>query len=277
MPANVTDMAESLRVGRKDGKPIVVRNFIVTGLTGATDWERLAQALTMTSAEGTHTGDDIPKDGEQVIITIEVGKPIKMYANGFDVQPWGESDAIVIVEFNTTKRGNFDVVGFGPTIKELGSTAEQEETEFDYENLQLPFGQRTPIKVTYNGKTTGQPIRVTRFAGKPVMTFIREQTIDPEDLAREYVSFVNSTPWRGYDAGTILCVAIVGRDEGTGIWKTTYQFAHSKYGWKQYARYIDDTTHLPPELTPADLSNSNGITEVTVQGEKDFTALNIPA
>jgi len=277
------DLADGFSISRKNGRLVMTRTFFAINLTGATPPERLAQALLLHAGTGAaeHTGANLPDDGDEVEINDKT-----LSANDFAVSPWGAADAEIRVTYTEDLRDQ-DFAGYGPTIKEVGATVEEEETDFDYANLQLPLDQRTRIKVRYDpdasppsGSSTekkAQDARVRRWRGRPVIIFTREQSHDPEDLAADYVSMINSAVWRGYAAGTVLCISILGRNAGDGKWVTTYQFAVDKHGFKQYARWIDPETGLPPSLLTFMIGHQNGITEVTVQGEANFAGLNLPA
>jgi hypothetical protein len=280
MPHLNKDLVDGLKVGRRDGKWFMSQRYEATGLTGANVKEMLAQALDLTATGTAHTGDNLPVDGEEDTFGTK-----KVYANHFDVEPWGVNDAYVTVTWTDKKRGNFDVVGFGPVVKEVGATVEEIQTDFDYANLLLPLAQRQRIQVSYDELVEGPPTGtakvidatgVRRFHGRAVLNFTREQTVDPETMAPLYVAFTNLNTWRGYPRGTVLCLSIIGRNAGDGIWSTSYSFAVDRLGFKQYARYTVPETGHAPRLSVAQIAGQNGITEVVVQGEVDFSGMQLP-
>jgi hypothetical protein len=269
-------LIEGLRLRLSNGKLQMTRKFEARALTGTAS-ERLAQALTLTSVGTAHTGVNLPVDGE----TFTVGG-VTLYANDFDVEPWADADAYISVTYTTDKRG-VDVAGYGPRTKEVGSTLELGETDFDWANLQLPYASRTRIQVSYDPSSAGAPganaktvdVRVPRWFNKSVRIYTNEQTVDPEGQADDFVGMVNSALFDGQPAGTLLCVSITGRYSGDGRWVRRVEIARDPMGFKQYPRYIDPQTGQAPALTTAQIAASNGIAEAEVQGEANFTLLNI--
>ncbi len=283
------DLNSSFRIGRNNGKFQMTREFHALHLIGLTPPERLAQALSLTATGVAHAGANLPDDGEEREIVV-VGKAHKVYANVFDVEPWSNDEAGIRVTYTHEMRGQIEFIGFGPVTKEVGASVEEIETDFDWENLQKPYEQRKRITVRHNSwrdaidyttplqthEDRPQDVRVRMWRGKPVLNFTRDQTADPEPMADEFVGFTNNAVWRGYAKNTVLCIAIVGRSIGTGVWNTLYSFARDKNGFKQYARWINPDTGNAPELTVPMILGFNGVREITVQGDANFAQLNIP-
>ena len=70
-----------------------------------------------------------------------------------DPEPFPPVDCIVKVNYGPPIAGSL----FGPPKLRIGSTAEQQETEFDADNLAKPLLQRTPIVVRYDPSADGAP------------------------------------------------------------------------------------------------------------------------
>jgi hypothetical protein len=200
---------------------------------------------------------------------------------GIELEPWPPADAIVTVDYLEDDSGPS---GIGAVEKEAGSTLEFGETDFDAENLLLPYAERTPIEVEYDFAAAGAPgplasranVRVPIYLPRASRTYTRQESTDPGLIAEFYVGRTNRTEWHGYPPETVLCLAIVGRNFGQG-WRTTYEFAIDRIEkFRQYARFRDPTTADYPALTTAQLAANNGIKEVIVQDTAEFNDLDIP-
>jgi hypothetical protein len=266
-PSLEEDLVDGFSITRDaDGVYTLVRTFFARDLTGATPVDRFASALSLSGLPA--RGDTIVIDGTTV------------YAGPANLTPWPPADAMIKITY-TERQTGLDIAGFGPIERESGTTLEQGETEFDADNLALPYANRTPISVEYDPTSSGavgsgalppQGGRVPILVPKSTRVFTREQTVDPADYAEDYVGRTNSNVWKGYQPETVLCLQIVGRNRGDGRWKVTHVFAIDKETkFRQFARYVLPDTGKPPKLSNGQLAAQNGIKEVIVQGSVAFS------
>lgn len=275
MPHVDENLIDGLSVSRSADGYKLTRVFHCKDLTGTTPTDVIVQALSLTSTGTSHTGANIPEQWEAFTFG---GR--SFWCKDADAVPWSTNDAIVTCTYDTISP---PVAGFGPLQIEVGASLEQSETDFDFENLQLPFASRSPITVfaPLDIAEEEQSVRVPIYVPKACLIITRQESSSPEPRSDGWVGWTNSDTFRGYAANTVLMLDIRGRNGGDGIWNTTYWMARDPLGkWKQIARWRN-TDGTFPKLTPADLAGGGdigigyGIREVIVQGSKAFGPLGL--
>lgn len=270
-PTITEDLSDGLQLSQSDDGTIrFTRVFFCADMPGANPKEVFTAPLLMVSGGLTHTGADIPNRWD--LLTV---RGINFWCKGRSISPWPPNDAVLTATYDTVEP---PVAGFGPTIVEVGSTLEQDTTVFDAANQILAWGSRAIIVVNppsaHSGEDPQYPA-VPILVPKPTIVITRETSTSPESDADTHVGRTNSVIWRGYAVSTVLCLSIVGRNSGDGIWSTTYSFARDPLGkFVQIARW-KDAKGLYPALTVADVSARAGIKDVVVQGSSNFNLMSL--
>lgn len=201
------------------------------------------------------------------------------------VIPWPPVDAEITLTFS---RGDGDLPAEseddGPALLSGGTTTELAETDFDADNLALAFASRESIAVVYDADSTGAPsgpgaygqdARVPIFAPRSTFSFTRVTDTEPSSRSRTHGGTTNDDTFFGMAANTVLCTSYLFDQRLDGRYVETISFAYDPdTQWKQYARYVLDDGNYP-RLLQTQVAAQNGITEVVVQGESDFDALDL--
>jgi hypothetical protein len=275
MPTVEVDQEEGLRASVNNGKLTVSIGLFIKDLDnpfpGAGEHFRLLSAYALSG---------VPKPEDQIVV---YGR--RLYARGFELDPWPPADASLKVTYvEDTPTGST-----APVVIESGSTFEQTETHFLAQEMLKPYAQRKPIVVKYEAKWAVGPqfkpqsIPLPCFKGKPFRRYtIPYLGFDPGELAEKYVSRTNLRPWKPKGAKTpylpeeALCASIIGRESGQG-WEGVFDFIIDRETrFHQIGRWTDPQTGERPELTPKDLATNNGILDGVVQLQADFNVLPIP-
>jgi hypothetical protein len=179
MPANVQeDLSDGLRITEEGGVKQLTRIFFCTDLSGSSPIEILYSPYLLIASEGTHTGGDIPERGERITIGGE-----DFWCISRSIEPWGTNDATVTCVYSTQSQPEPGGSGYSPTITEVGTTLEQDQTNFDATNLALAYASRTPITIPPPAAFAGQPSQnptVPIFVSKATIVVSRTQTVSPE-------------------------------------------------------------------------------------------------
>jgi hypothetical protein len=276
MPSVIEELTEVLHSGvSEEGGAFLRRGFHIKDL-GGTGLNRFLSVWNLlgTTLQGDGGLVTLPRDNERVIIG---GREV--WAKVFDVKPWGDADAILTVDY---REDNTELSGFDGVEMEVGTTVEQDETDFTGEQADKPFHQRTPMYILYDPTATGRPqdteanrkaVRLPKWVGKSFRRYTKTVGEDPGPMSEFYASRTNSTTWKGYPPETVLCMSIVARNAGRG-WRATGDFAIDRTGrFRQIGRAKDETTGEPIPLTQQQVANANGIDEFRVQGSANFNAL----
>lgn len=189
-------------------------------------------------------------------------------------------DAIITISYGPPIAGSL----FGPPKLRVSTSADMSDTEFDYANRNKPLIQRVPISVAYDANQPNaapgankveQGGRVPFYAGKSTATYTITLPYNPSDLSIQYSCMTNSVAWKGHPPGAWLCMCIEGESsDGEITFQTDFTFLLDVLdGFMQYLRWVDPLTGRYPTLTVGQVSGRNGITDVKVQGEADFTNL----
>jgi hypothetical protein len=266
-----------LKLSLRGGSGLAVtRIFHCKELQGTTPIETFASALKLTAAGLTHTGGNVPAYDDILIVN-----GVELHAREFDLDPFPPVDATVTVNYLQVDP---IVAGFGPTIIEVGSTLEIADTEFDADQLSLPWAQRTPIEVIWDPSVSGAPganaekqtPRVPAFVGKATRRYTREQATNPETIADSIVGRTNLTTWKGLPQDAAMCVEYTGRYSGNGVWTVNAAFAVDREGlFRSVARAIDPQTGLPAYVNQLDVQFENGIKVLRTALRYDFNSLGL--
>lgn len=282
MPTVTEDLRDGMRSGvSEDGGATITRVFYFKDLVGSGVY-RLLSAWDFVGT--TMTGDGgglvaIPGDNDRIIFR---GK--ETFAKEFDLQPEGDADAVLTVNYRENDPNVFD--GNGGVVIEAGTTYETDLTDFDGANMDKPLSQRKPMYVVYEAGSRGRPrdaieneypVRLPKLVSKAYRRYTKRINVDPGPLGEAYSTRTNKTTWKGYPPESVLCLSINGSNEGQG-WKATADFAidrvtfHRQVG-RAVGRASDPNPGEPIALTAEDLANFNGIDEFRVQGQADFNLL----
>jgi hypothetical protein len=201
-----------------------------------------------------------------------------IYARRYRIGAWGDTDAELFVTWVEDETA----LGGTGTVVEVGSTVEVSESDFDAIERDKDWDDRTPMVVTWDPASTGapsagtdQPVRLPYFAGKPFRRYTKTISEDPGGMAEDFVGAVNLSPWKGYPAYSVLCMAIIGRNAGEGF-STNFDFAIDKKNlWAGVGRFVDPTTGRVVQVTNAQVAGRNGIKDFQMQVAREFNALPI--
>lgn len=277
MPTAV-EISESLRSRIADnGGNTLNRRFFIADLTGnGLDRFLSAWNLLGKSVPG-HAGGptvSLPRANHRIIFAARA-----VLAKEFDLEPWGDADAILSVAY---REDPTDLSGIPGVELESGTTLELDETMFTGDEREKPFNQRSTMYLLYEAGKNGRPadttanrvpVRLPVWVGKSFRRFTKTLGEDPAPLGETFASMTNSVTWKGYPPETVLCLSIVGRNAGQG-WRTTGDFAIDKIGkFRQVGHAKDDKTGEPVVLTPQMIASANGIDEFRVQGRRNFNVL----
>lgn len=266
MPTLIEDLAEGLSIVLRDGQHFTAtRKYHAYGLGTGDNLTVLASAFAIGTLPGPTSGITILIPG-----TLEARS---IYPNSYEARPFGDDEAEITVGYSEIQLAIPASSEFGPCRVSGGTTLRQVETEFDYNNLQLPFANREPISVTYEGDDQGG--RVPMFMPESAVTFTRFENTYPGGRSREYAGTTNSDDYEGCPPDTLLMWAVTFDHVATSLWQTSYTMVYDPHSyWRQVLRYIG-SDGLPPKLTNSDVSSENGIKEVTTQGQTVFASLDI--
>lgn len=266
MPSLIENLADSLRISIRDGQHITAtRKYHAYELGTGDNMSVLASVFAL--------GLPGPSDGVTILIP-GTSSARTIYPSSYDATPFGDDEAEVTVGYAEINLSIPPSSTFGLCTVSGGTTLRSIETEFDADNLELPFESRTPISVTYNDDDQGG--RVPMFMPESSVTFTRYERSYPGVRSRAYAGKTNADDYEGCPADTLLMWSVSFEQIASSLWQTAYTmvFDPNNY-WRQFLRYVDPDTHLPPSLDADDIADGNGITQVTTQGRVVFASLDI--
>lgn len=271
MPTLIEDLSEGFKLALRDGEKIeLTRVFHVTQLVGETAVLRLASALDV-------PGLPLPQE----FITVR-GRQV--YPRNYDVQPFADDEATITVQYSEIDLSITGGGNDGRCIVSGGTSLRQVETEFDVDNLTIPFDQREPIYVEYDASEDGEPGdnaieqggRVLAFLPDSSVTFTRFERSYPGGRSRDYAGKRNASAYEGCAPGTLLMWSVTFQQIRSNLYQVSYTMVYDPYGkWNQILRYIDPLTGKPPKLSQAQVEGENGIKEITTQEDISFQSLNL--
>lgn len=167
---------------------------------------------------------------------------------------------------------------------EVGTTVQSVETMFDANGDQIIVSFTKPAG-TDPGQTEAivLPDQVGTIRKQVPMTYARLSRLEPNNpqaKSRFYTGTTNSTPFLGDAARSWLCMGITARELNTGFAVNySFQLAELKANlagtlvrtWDTIVAYTDGSTGEPA----AGVTAGNGLIEVEVPVERDFTPLNL--
>lgn len=112
----------------------------------------------------------------------------------------------------------------------------------------------------------------------PNVTFgySKTTTSSPGSDAIAYVGKVNTSAWKGLDAGTVLCTGITGDSEDSGTtYDCQYNFHYKAEGWKKKIIYTDPETGKPPSNIDAATNDGKSIKEIDIYDTAEFSGLGL--
>ena len=257
------DLVDEASVTSDENGVSAVRKFLVTGLSGEGS-SRLLQAITT---------PDIPIKGQS---HPNLGSIIVKSVSAIPV-PGCAAAAYVIVQYGSPTFSTQAPSETAPPKYRTTSTVQEVETSEDKNGAQMIL-KHTKTSVDDNGNNVtetlpDQPAKAS--VQRPITTFICERAEPlpwnyPGKLP--YVGCVNSSPWRGYNPRTVLCMGI-DVDESGDRANVSYQFQIKLDGstWEFRAVYIDPSTGAPV-VNPVE---GQGIKTFRVYPEADFTQLSV--
>lgn len=284
MPSMEEDLNEGMTLTLQNGRLRLTRTFLCKDLElpspGDPEVLRFASALNVTG---------IPATNHRLDIAVK-GVLHKLYATDFNLDPLPPVDAVLKVGYLPNELSVFDpgAGDFGTITIQGGTTLETVETDFDYENLQKPLFQRTPITVEYDALAAlsgGAPAvdsafkpqgaKVPRLSPKTVETYTRNEKSYPATRARQYAGKTNRSAWHGLAPHTVLMTAITyTSSDGGENWTVSYSAIYDpETEFRQWARYILPETGKPVPVDESMLSNENGIKSIVVQGDENFNSI----
>lgn len=280
MPASSVspDQTEGLRLFVRNGNEIgAVRPFFLSDVPGDTAIQKLANAL---------NDPQIPAMSAGIAVRLPGSNTFRaMYPNDYEVTPWSDGDATVTVIYAERDLSIAGGASFGKAFMSGGTSLKQIETEFNWDEMQKPFLERTPLEITYDpdqdgpisgGAHTPQGVRVPAFVPDACVSFTRYERTDPSERSFQYTAKRNAAPFMGTAKYTMLMLSVMFDQLGSQLFRVTYNMAYDPITLHSaVARWIDPTTGLPPRLSKNQVAGQNGIKEVIVQGDENFNALQI--
>lgn len=282
-PSLEEDLSDGLKLtARNGGEQIsLTREWFAKDLEGGTPVEVFSSAWNLPG---------IPAPGDYITITI-AGRTRRVYPNDYELDPWPPNDAGVRVVYSEKNLSIGISEEFGVCTVSGGTSLRQIETEFDADNLQKPFLERTPISVSYDpnrdgapgvllvaggGTTVLQGGSVPAFIPDSSVTFTRFERTYPGARQRNYAGKRNAVEYEGCPIGTLLMWSVTFQQIRGDLYSTSYTLVYDPYMfWNQVLRYTDPLTGYPPKLSKAQLAGQNGIKEIVTQPSITFQALKL--
>lgn len=221
----------------------------VTGLVSTDAVAMAAEVLDATN---------MPAAGAQIIVG---GSRLVLVGRNFSRHPQDKSSGSVMLEY---EREGSDDEESTPTVSRSGSSGLRQIRRVTDRD-----GNR--LTVTYNSESKGAEMTVLAPEVIPQYETI-ESTNSPEELARDWVGYVNSAAWKGGAAGQYICAGADWEEydttSTTNKWRFRWSFqqAEGDEGWLPILAYVDPETNQVPE----DASTGNGIEAVPYYLEKNF-------
>jgi len=266
MPNIVKELGEQdgLRAYTKNGDRYLDIPYLVENTRGNNTAQRILSALLETP--------NLPLDGD------EVAPGCFVYDR--TATPYGDSDAVVVVKAGP-KQLVIGVPG-GQLFKKysVGTTTSQVPTNFDRTQLMKPFKDRVPVGVGYTPEGGVGRIQTATFPylaqnSTLVLQERFEATLEKVSIvSRVFSGKVNKNKWRGGPKNSWICFQLTGESLDGVNWDLTGVFGYDNVDfWRQTARYVDPLTGQTPQLTAKDIKAENGIRQIDVQLEEDFSQL----
>ncbi len=169
----------------------------------------------------------------------------------------------------------------------VGATLNQSETNLDKTGKVMDLEYTYPPDYLQDPSLAGKTIKQGGLAPKDLPTMTRvytiKSTINPEQLASDFVGKCNSVEWKGFPVYTWRCEAITGESTDGGVtWLTTLIFQYQRgdeikpgsgefFGWGIWVYFIDPLTGKPP----SDLKEGTGYRTYDLYKQIDFNQLGI--
>ena len=169
----------------------------------------------------------------------------------------------------------------------VGATLNQSETNTDFAGGLIGVEYTYPDDYLLDPSLAGKTVKQGGLIAKDLPTMSRryviKSTINPEQLAADFVGKCNSVVWKGFPIYSWRCDSITGDSADFGItWTTTLIFQYKRgnpqpgnpgqfEGWGERAYFIDPQTGKPPD----DLEEGVGVRNVDTYEQIDFNQLGI--
>lgn len=207
----------------KDGYR-VERIAIVEGVTGATNSEKIYNAIN--DVQLPNLGDAHPDIASITLNDIQ-GRVIDNQTVEVTLSYYSDHGAAT-GSANATVRAS------------SGTTEEETNTDIYSNRLHFYTNFNTASGFTFDSGVFTAEVQQPRL----VIDFEYTSTTFPYDEIKQYMGKVNSIPWNGYPAKTILCTAINANEEGDN-YRVSFSFAHKKETWQFYAALKSNNMTLP--------------------------------
>lgn len=101
------------------------------------------------------------------------------------------------------------------------------------------------------GSQASQVANLTRSRLSATLSFEIVESVSPEAATTANSGNTNDAAWRGYAAGTVLCLPVQGETRDGVNYRNTYSFAYDPATWDEYAFYVDSSTgRVPSDVAP---------------------------
>ena len=212
------------RISRDENGNRIDRVAIVTGVTGNAD-QKLINALN--DAQMPSIGDAHPQDSTITLRDIQ-GEVIDT-----------ETVRVVLSYYQELGTATGEA---NATVRAWGASA-PDQTDVDINGNRLHF--YTLVGVNGTGIITNSRA-FTAEVERPRLTldFEYTSTAFPIDNIKTYYGKVNSIPWNGYKAKSMLCSNINATQEGSG-YRVTMSFSENADTWQFHAAIKEPNMNLP--------------------------------
>lgn len=169
----------------------------------------------------------------------------------------------------------------------VGAVLNQVETNLDKKGEVMKVEYTYPddylLDPSLAKKTVTQGGLVTKEIPTMTRVYTIKSTINPEQLAADYVGKCNSVVWKGFPVYTWRCDAITGESTDFGVtWTTTLIFQYQRgdeikpgsgefFGWATMVYFIDPLSGKPP----SDIMEEVGYVTYDLYKQIDFNQLGI--
>ena len=134
------------------------------------------------------------------------------------------------------------------------------------------YYDKNGVQLTTTNDGVVQAHRGIGFAAVSTHTFTRVEDVHPRARQDTFIGKVNSAPWNGYAAFTVLCANIEVRSDDGENWITTYTF-EVKPTWA--GTFIHDDPFYPGNPIPLSEADPSAVLNADTVPDVSFASLNI--